>query len=183
LTQSAVADLQPEEASMKRRLYFLFPDAQKARRAVEELDQAGIDRTHIHALAKEGVALPGLPGATPLQKADWGHRIERMLWGGNLAIFGIALLFVVVALPAGFPGAMVFALAVMLATFAAGAAFALKVPHVHLGEFRDALAHGEVLLMVDVPRGRVSEVEDRVHRHHPEATVGGVGWSADMLRV
>jgi hypothetical protein len=54
---------------------------------------------------------------------------------------------------------------------------------VHLGEFRDALAHGEVLLMVDVPRGRVSEVEDRVHRHHPEATVGGVGWSADMLRV
>jgi hypothetical protein len=144
---------------MKRRLYFLFPDVEKARRVVEDLTRAGIDQMHMHALAKEGVALPGLPGATSLQRADWGRRIERMLWGGNLTVFA------------------------MLATFAAGATFAPKVPNVHLEEFRDALAHGEVLLMVDVPRARVAEVEEQVHRHHPEATVGGVGWAADALRV
>jgi hypothetical protein len=37
--------------------------------------------------------------------------------------------------------------------------------------------------MVDVPAGRVAEVEETVHRRHPEAIAGGVGWSVDALQV
>ena len=46
----------------------------------------------------------------------------------------------------------------------------------HLDEFRDAMAHGEILLMVDVPEQQVADIENLVHHHHPEATVGGVSW-------
>lgn len=36
--------------------------------------------------------------------------------------------------------------------------------------------------MVDVPSGQVAEVEETVHRRHPEAIAGGVGWSVDALQ-
>ena len=62
---------------------------------------------------------------------------------------------------------------IMAANFLIGARFA-HLPNTHLDEFRDALAHGETLLMVDVVEDRVAELEKRVHQHHPEATVGGV---------
>jgi len=37
--------------------------------------------------------------------------------------------------------------------------------------------HGEVVLMVDVPRERVHEIEHRVSPWHREAGLGGVGWT------
>jgi hypothetical protein len=52
---------------------------------------------------------------------------------------------------------------------------------VYLTEFTDALSHGEVLLMIDVPAKRVAEIEDFVHHRYPEACVGGVGWSMGVL--
>jgi hypothetical protein len=72
---------------------------------------------------------------------------------------------------------------IMLVAFLAGLGFTSRVPNVHLGEFRDALRHAEILLMVDVPVQQVARVEDRVHRRHPEAAVGGVGWSLADLPV
>jgi|GEM_PF-3763302 len=43
------------------------------------------------------------------------------------------------------------------------------------------MAHGEILLMVDVPETRVADIEGRVHRHHPEVAVGGIGWGRQRL--
>lgn len=57
------------------------------------------------------------------------------------------------------------------------------VHNVHLNEFREALQHGEILLMVDVPVRRVAEIEDLVYHRHPEVTVGGVGWASHLLHV
>ena len=71
-------------------------------------------------------------------------------------------------------------LAVMVANFLAGLYFT-SLPNTHLGEFRDALGHGEVLLMVDVPENQVALVEHRVHHQHPEAAVGGVGWGTQAF--
>ena len=56
-----------------------------------------------------------------------------------------------------------------------------RIPNVHLDEFRDALAHGEILLMVDVAQQRVADIEDCVHHNHPETTIGGVGWGTEAL--
>ena len=54
-------------------------------------------------------------------------------------------------------------------------------PQQGLDEFRDALAHGDILLMVDLPQKRVADIEDRVHHHHPETTLGGVGWESEAF--
>ncbi len=166
---------------MNRRLYFLFPQVAHAKTVVDELRKTGVEVNHIHAVAREGVDLSALPPSTPRQREDACCRVENWLWNGNLLIFGIALLALAAAAWQGSWPAALAALAVMAVTFFVGERFAATVPRAHLREFREAIAHGEVLLMVDVPRERVAEIEDKVHKRHPEAVVGGVGWSIEAL--
>lgn len=168
---------------MNRRLYFVVDNAAEAAALVGELERTGIDRDHIHALARDPQALQGLPTATPEQQRDRARRVERILWNGNLMLFAVALIVFVAMLIA--QGATWWALvpaAVMAATFSAGLSFT-HVPNTHLDEFREALTHGELVVMADAPRNRVASIENTVHRRQPEAAVGGVGWSTDMLRV
>lgn len=71
----------------------------------------------------------------------------------------------------------------MALNLTAGALFGMRVPGTHLDEFRGALSHREVLLMVDVPKWRVAEVEEIVYRRHPGATPGGTGWTIHALGI
>ena len=169
---------------MKRRLYFLLPDTEHARAVVSELETRGIERKSMHAIAGGGGDVSGLPVASRMQRDDLGARIEQYLWGGNLALFFMALIALVVLallplawwwllLPAG----------IMLVTFLTGLEFVMHTPNVHLAEFQSAMRHREILLMIDVPARQVADVEALVHRHHPEAIAGGVGWSVDALQV
>ncbi len=166
---------------MTRRLYFLFPDADHVRRVVDALDGAGIGQRHLHAVARPGIDLSELPVASARQRQDMGLRLERILWSANLIVFFIALTVLLVSMSQGlWPGAVAAAV-VMLVTFIAGERFATKMPNMHLDAFDEALAHGEVLLMVDVPKRRVFEIEELVHRHYPDANVGGVGWTVEAM--
>jgi len=169
---------------MKRRLYFLLPDNSHASAVVEELEQNGIDRRHIHAIAGQGSDAGDLPQSTPQQRGDMAARVEKIFWLGNLIVFFMALILLIVMVLTQSGGFWVLLPAgIMLASFLAGVGFTSRVPNVHLDEFRDALRHAEVLLMVDVPVQQVARVEDMVHRRHPEAAVGGVGWSIADLPV
>jgi len=169
---------------MKRRLYFLLPDTEHAKAVVSELQARGIERDSMHAIAGRGGNVSGLPVASQMQRNDLGARIEHYLWGGNLALFFLALIAMVMLallplpwwwllLPAG----------IMLVTFLTGLEFVMHTPNVHLAEFQSAMQHREILLMIDVPARQVADVEELVHRHHPEAIAGGVGWSVDALQV
>jgi hypothetical protein len=161
---------------MDRRLYFLLPDTEHALAVVNELDQTGVDPGRIHALAESTVALGDLPTASIRQINDTARRIETVLWDGNLVVFGLALGVLITLLVSGNLNAwLLVPLGIMLATFLAGLRFS-RLPNTHLDEFRDALAHGEVLLMIDVAETRVADIEYRVHHYHPEAAIGGVGW-------
>ena len=42
---------------------------------------------------------------------------------------------------------------------------------------------GEVILLVDAARTRVHEIEQVVSRHHPEAGLGGVGWTVASVGI
>ena len=75
---------------------------------------------------------------------------------------------------------MVLCAATMVVTFLAGASFTALLPTTHLDKFREAMSHGEILLMVDVPFYRLVEVEAAL-RHHPEATPGGCCWHLSVL--
>jgi hypothetical protein len=166
---------------MMRRLYFPFPDPQHARQLVPELIALGVSESHIHAVARTGRDLSGLPPATQRQQHDSLWRLEQTLWSSDLAVFAVAAIGFAAALFAGLALWTEAALAVMAATFAAGALFTLRVPKVHLDEFHEALRHSDVLLMVDVPRARVAEIEELVYRRHPEAVPGGSGWTIDSF--
>jgi len=167
---------------MLRRLYFLFPDPTKATVVIDELSRHGIDRRRMHMLSRPTTDLGGLPPIGVHQGRDRARQLETLLWDGNLVLFFLALAMLLVALYLGWMLVAVLMAAAMAVTFLLGLR-ATWLPDVHLDEFRDALAHGEVLLMVDVPKARVAEVEDRVHRRHPEAAVGGVGWSVEGLEL
>lgn len=167
---------------MNRRLYFLFPDAAHARRAIDKLPhETGVDIDHIHTLARSDESTEQLPRSTPAQRRDFAGLLETALWNGNLALFALALVVLVAALLQGSAAWAALALLVMGLTFVGGAWFTNHVPHVHLDEFRDALGHGEVLLMVDVPRTRVPTVENYLLRRYPEAVAGGSSWSVDAF--
>ena len=168
---------------MKRRLYFLFSDIAQARRAVADLDGLGVDPGHVHALARPGTDLSGLPPATERQRHDILKRLENTLWGGNLVLFGIAFAGLVLAMVFGNVTGMVLAAAIMIASITTGALFALRLPTTHLDEFHEALRHGELLLMVDVSRDCVEDVEELMRRRHPEAVTGGSGWTPDAFGV
>jgi len=168
---------------MKRRLYFLFSDTGQARTAVADLDGLGVDPGHIHVLARPGTDLSGLPPATERQRRDILKRMENTLWGGNLVLFGIAFAGLFLAAVFGSVIGMVLAVAVMIASFVGGALFVMRLPTIHLDEFHEAIRHGELLLMVDVSRDCVEDVEELMRRRHPEAVTGGSVWTPDAFGV
>ena len=167
---------------MLRRLFFLLPDTEHAQRIVDELVVRGVLLRRMHAIAKD-VDLGSLPEATERQKRDTKFRLEWLIWNTNLMLFVFAVIIFIASLVLGSVLWAALSLFVMLLTFISGEQFAVKVPDVHLTEYTDAIAHGEVLLMVDVPVYRVAEIEGFVHHHHPEAAIGGVSWTIDTLGI
>ncbi len=162
---------------MRRRLYFMVPDVRSARQIHDELLLARIEDSHIHVMAKDGVPLPGLHEASILQKSDFVHGAETGLAvGGGIGI--VAGLVAVFFPPAGVDLQLV----TILITALVGAAFgawaasmvASSIPNSRLKTFESAIAAGHVLMMVDVPSGRVSEIKKLVASHHPEAMSSGM---------
>ncbi len=166
---------------MYRRLYFLVPGRSHALSILRDLSLQGINPEHIHTLADPRTRTDGLPGATTRQKNDTGNKLEKVLWNGNLISFTLAFgSFIFLLMTRNLNGWLLLPTSVMAVNFIAGLKFSNR-PSLHLGEFRDALAHGEILLLVDVPEYRVNDIERSVHRHHPEAAIGGVGWGAEAF--
>jgi hypothetical protein len=166
---------------MNQRLYFLFPDREHALRAVDELTHNGVSLEQMHALAGDGSAsLEGLPRSSERQRADRARRLEYWGWRANLTLFFIAAaaLCTLALMKVDWVWWML-PLALMAATLFLGERFS-RMPNVHVDDFREALSHGEILLMVDVPPTRVQEVETRLH-HHPEAVAGGSSWNLPAL--
>ena len=166
-----------------RRLYFVIPDESLAGQVVNDLETAGVGRQHIHAIAGRGATLTRLPPATARQRQDAGSRLERLAWSGNLALFFLGAVGLIASLAWSSLLGGTLSVALMMLTLAAGTLFALRVPYTHLDEFRGVLSHREVLLMVDVPKRRVAEIEELLYRRHPEATPGGVGWTIEALGI
>jgi hypothetical protein len=160
---------------MHRRLYFLLPDKEHARSVVDELFREGISVTNMHTHGAKGTALDGLPASSPRQTNDAAGHLGNFLCSANLLSFVVALgIFIILAFTTGRNPWLLAPILIMAANFLISVGFA-RLPNAHLDEFKDALAHGEILLRVDVTEERVAEVENLIH-HHPEAVVGAVSW-------
>lgn len=161
---------------MKRRLYYLLPDSSDVEKLVDDLEGTAISKQAVHAVAKNKLHLNSIDDVHMATENDRDYFVEWFLWRINLALFFVAL-FAFVAILIWNPGIwLILPLVVMIGTFVSGLLFVLRLPNVHLNEFRPALQHGEVLLMIDVPASDVKRVDQFVHRKHPEVVTGGVCW-------
>jgi len=161
---------------MRRRLYFMLPDVDSARKMLDEMLLARIEERRVHFLARRGTLPLDLPEATVLQKTDVVHGAHL-----GIAIGGVAGtlggLLVILFPPAGVSLQLVTVLiaALLGALFGAWASSmaASAVPNSKLKAFHPDIEQGRVLMMVDVPMRRAQEISERVARRRPEAVAGG----------
>ena len=160
-----------------RRIYFLAPNVASAKAIVSDLLLARIDERHMHVLAKEGTPLEDLPEAKLAQASDLIPSLERGAAAGGLT--GLLAGLVAVSFP---PAGVVLGGGALLGIALFGAGFGawmssmvgVGIPNSRLAEYQEAIAKGELLMMIDVPRTRVDETEAVVRRHHPEAELEGL---------
>ena len=160
---------------MSRQLYFLVPNALTCKAIVEELRAIGIKESHTHVIASHTVPLEGLHEASLLQKTEFKHGIEEGLGLGGVA--GLLGGLLAVTFP---PAGLLLGGGALVASTLAGAGLGALVsaliskdiPNRQLVAFQGAIAAGQLLLMVDVPRQRVDEVTTLIQSHHPKAEIG-----------
>jgi hypothetical protein len=162
---------------MRRRIYWLLPDVASSRRTMNDLLLAQIEVGHIHFVAKEGTDMTGLHEANVLQTSDLIRAAEAGLCIG-IATGGIVGAVLAVAYPIVGDApqwGLIGALAIAGACFGAWASsmIGIATPSARLKRFRPAIEAGQLLLMVDVPRSRVAEIEARLQALHPEAHFEG----------
>lgn len=166
---------------MLRRLYYLFPDITQVQTVVDELVGLSVPRHHMHAMARKDIDIHTLPGATARQKSDTMHHIVTFGWNVNLLLFFLAAIVLFSALLASASVVAVVSALIMVSTFVGGYLYATHLPDMDLSEFENALAHGEILLMIDVPLKQVEALEVYMHHRHFEAYDGGVSWAVDAF--
>lgn len=159
-----------------RRLYFLVPTVGSARKINDELLLARVEERHVHVIAKEGTPMEDLPEAHLAQRSDLIPALERGAAIGGIT--GIVGGIIAVTFP---PAGLVLGGGAILATGLAGVGvgalmssmIGVDVPNSRLQRFQKAIDGGELLMMVDVPKSRVEEIDELVKKHHPEAEIEG----------
>lgn len=162
---------------MRRRLYWLLPDVESARRTADDLLLAKVDDRHMHFLARPGLALGSLHEASVLQKTDVRHAaISGSLVGALLGALAGWLLaqYPIEGMKVGVGGILLFTAFGAGFGFFASTLVGTSLPNSYLRQFERELADGRILVMVDVPLHRVEEMQDYLRQRHPEAAWRGV---------
>jgi hypothetical protein len=161
---------------MRRRLYFVLPDVQSAKRTADDLLLARVEDRRMRFLSRRGTALHPLHEAGYLDKTDMVHGAAVGLALGGI-IGALVGALVVVYPPQGMRPELVAVLIGMLVGAPLGAWVAsmvgAAVPNSRLRQFHADLEAGRVLMMVDVPFRRVGEITELVVSRHPEAVPRG----------
>ena len=168
---------QPFKAvKVMKRLYFMLPDKEACKKVVAQFRGAGIPNRRLHGVANVAIPLEDLPEAGLTDRTEVVHGVERGLaLGGTAGLLGGML---VLAFPPA--GIVVGGQALVAAVTAGGAGFGalalgLISKDIHnkdIAAFEDDIAHGRILLMVDVPKEEVAHWEQLILAHHPGAEIG-----------
>lgn len=170
---------------MKRRLYYMLPDVSSARNILDELLLARIEERHMQFFSEEDMLPADMPKVNFFQKTDLIHGLEfGALIGGisGLIAGALFLLFptddvqlnIIALLLAGLGGSL-------FGSWMSGRA-AVSIPNSRLSRFLPGIKQGQVLLIIDVPFYRVSEIENLIAGRHPEIYFGGIERHIPLLR-
>jgi hypothetical protein len=161
---------------MRRRLYFVLPDVDSARRTADDLLLARVEDRHMQFLARRGTDLGELHEAGYLVKTDLVHGAGVGLAAGALggALLGVMIVFYPIDGTQPHPAAFLIS---VLVGGALGAWIAsmvgASVPNSKLQQFQRDIEAGKVLMMVDVPVDAVERIREIVVARHPEALPAG----------
>ena len=162
---------------MRRRLYFVLPDLGSAIRTGNDLLLARIEDRYMHFLAKRGMSLGKLHAANYFQKSDLRHSMQLgFILGGCLGFLVGIYIYMTPPEGANLQLVTILIATVVGALFGAWTAsmIGISTPNTALKRFEAEIGEGRVLLMVDVPKDRVEEIQELVHRSHPEASDHGL---------
>jgi len=161
---------------MMRRIYFLVPDVAVTKLVVDALLLARIEERHIHVIAKHGTPMKDLPEANLFQKSDFIPAVERGLAIGGST--GILAGLVAITLPAS--ATMLAGGVLLMATLSgagigawAGGMIGVSTDNTRIKQFEEAIEAGQLLLLVDVPKSRVDEIEKCIKQHLPQIEIEG----------
>ncbi|WPH13932.1 DUF1269 domain-containing protein [Variovorax paradoxus] len=162
---------------MKRRIYWLMPDIASARRAMDDLVWARVDVAHIHFAGPEGMDMAGLHAANVWQTSDLVHAAKTGWVVGSACgvVVGLAaaLLFPIVGDGPEWEVAVLVAILGGAVGAWSASMIGISIPSPRLQRFEGAIAQGQILLMVDLPRSRVRDIEALLRSAHPEARFEG----------
>ena len=168
-----------------KRLYFLIPDTTIAKSIVDDLLLADVEEKHIHVIAKEGTPLDELPEASLLQKSDLIPALEKGAALGGVT--GILTGVLAVTFP---PAGIILGggglLGITLASAGIGAwlssMIGVDVENSQLKAFEAAIHEGQILMLIDIPKERVSYFTERVQTIYPEVFIEGTeDYSSNVL--
>ncbi len=160
-----------------RRIYFLVPTVASAQAIVDGLLLARIEERRIHVVARQDTALEDLPEAKVAQSTDLVPALQRGVAAGGLS--GLLAGLIAITFP---PAGLVLGGGALLGLTLFGAGFGawmssmvgVGLPNSRIDKYQKAIEAGQLLLMIDVPRAKVEQIEALVNRHHPEAELEGV---------
>ena len=167
-----------------RRVYFLLPTPQRARAIVGELLVQRIEWRHMHVIANENVSIDGLPQASLAQSSDLLASLVRGTAVGCATGLLVALIaFVVPPEDLRIASGTVVILTLSGAGFGAWVAAMIGVvmPNSRLKRFEEGILRGELLIMIDVPRERVEEIEQVIELYDAHTHIEGTGPSMPAI--
>ena len=162
---------------MHRRIYWLLPDLESARRTMDDLLLARIEYRQMHFVGREGADMTGLHVANVLQTSDVVRAAEMglIIGAGVGALLGAlaAVHYPIVGDEPQWGVAAALAVAGGLFGTWTSTMIGVSTPSKRLARFQPQIEQGQILLMVDVPMWRVEAVEARLRAQHPEAHLEG----------
>lgn len=152
---------------MKKRLYYLLSDIPVTRKIVDELLLARIPESQIHVLARDNTSMDDLPEASFMQTSDIVHGIETGLVIGGLTGLVVSLIATISLELGSMVGVVILSCTLLgsLVGIWTSSMVGSNVRNSQLSGFQSAIEDGKVLLMVDIPQQRVSEIATKIESH------------------
>jgi len=166
---------------MNRQLYYLLPDVPHTRQLCDDVTQLGVPAQNMHAIVDNSLGgdyddLKRHCTVNLASSVDREFLLEWTLWRSNLLLFFLSFLALIVLLLNDQYRWIIIPLAIMVVTFSLGYYFVWRMPNLHWRDCLTAIKHGEVLLSIELPKKKLRDVDQVIHRRHPEAVGAGVGW-------
>jgi hypothetical protein len=156
---------------MKERLFFFVPEADAAKRVIENIEKFGIDEADLHVIARDDVKMEPLPEPDLQHRSDVVDAAKRgAVTGGTIGLIGSV---VAVTLPAA---GLTLGGGAILAGTALGTALGtwfstlvgVSVPNQDVDEYRNRIERGELMIIVDCEGETLKRLQSLMRERHGE---------------